>query len=357
MKTYKDVFEKVINLENLFSAWEEFKHGKGSRPDVELFERDLEPNVFGLNGDLKCGNYKHGLYTGFFIADPKRRHVHKAIVRDRVLHHAVFSILNPIFEPTFIAASFSCRIGKGSHRGVEAVAGMLKKVSRNNSRPCYVLKCDIRKFFDTINHHILLSRLSRKIRDVKMMSLLRELIESYSSEAEFMRERERERESCGASRQKGIPIGNLTSQLFANVYMNEFDQFVKHILKVTYYARYTDDFIIVSTDRMYLNNLLAPIQDFFGNTLRLELHPHKMTVRKYSQGIDFLGYVILPHCRLVRKRSWKRMLRKFRVKVSGYRQGKITAESLEQSLHSYAGALSHADAYDLLELLENQRLL
>ena len=166
----------------------------------------------------------------------------------------------------------------------------------------------------------------------------------------------RERESNSASRHRGIPIGNLTSQLFANVYMNHFDQFMKHDLKVENYARYTDDFIIVSHDRAYLENLIQLIQDFLQNRLLLNLHPKKIMIRKYSHGIDFLGYVILPYYRLIRKRTWKRMLRKFRAKAKDFRHGKISEENLNQSLQSYLGILSHADTYDISEFLKNQKL-
>ena len=195
MRRYKNLFDKVIELDNLFLAWDEFKVGKRSRPDVELFELELEKHLFTLRGELQNQTYKHSGYTNFFINDPKRRHIHKATVRDRIVHHAVFTILNPIFENMFIDNSFSCRIGKGSHRGVEAVADMLRKESRNNSRPCYALKCDVKKFFDSIDHQILLAFLSERIRDTKMMNLLTELVESYENFASFgERERERERE-------------------------------------------------------------------------------------------------------------------------------------------------------------------
>src|SRR3989344_4689233 len=302
MKIYKDVFNKIVDLEHLFLAWTEFKRGKGSRADVMEFEMNLEPNLFELHRDIEKMTYKHGQYFGFFITDPKRRHVHKATVRDRVLHHAVFTILNHIFEPTFIACSFSCRVGKGSHKGIDAVQTMLRRESWNNSRVCYALKCDIKKFFDTIDHDILLSFIARKIKDIKMMRLTKELVESCKNETEFKRERE---SKTPQTFRKGIPIGNLTSQLFANIYMNEFDQFMKHVLKVKHYARYTDDFIVVSSNREYLYELLPLIKDFLKKLLRLELHPNKMTLRKYSQGIDFLGDIILPHCRLIRNRTRK----------------------------------------------------
>jgi retron-type reverse transcriptase len=356
MKVYKDIFNKIINIEHLFLAWNEFKLGKGSRPDVIDFEMDLEPNLFELHRELASMTYKHCPYSGFFITDPKRRHVHKASVRDRVLHHAIFNILNPIFEPTFIASSFSCRENKGSHKGVEMVQRMLLKESENNTAPCYALKCDIRKFFDSIDHKVLLSILYKKIKDQKARWLLQEIVGSFENEkSEIKRERERERESM-ALRAKGIPIGNLTSQLFANVYMNEFDQFVKHVLKIQHYARYTDDFIIVARDKEYLNNLIKPIEDFLNKTLCLDLHPEKILIRKYSHGIDFLGYVILPYHKLVRKRTWKRMLRKFRAKIRENRSGRLAEESINQSLQSYLGILGHANTHKITEVLKNQKL-
>ena len=193
MKTYKNLFDKTIELDNLFSAWDEFKKGKTSRPDVGLFELGLETHIFKLHEELRDETYTHDPYEGFFISDPKRRHIHKATVRDRVIHHAVFSVLNPLFEKTFIAHSFSCRIGKGSHKGVEALADMLRKESKNNTRACYALKCDVQKFFDSIDHEILISFLQKRIRGKKMMRLLIRLVESYREEkAEFKRERERE---------------------------------------------------------------------------------------------------------------------------------------------------------------------
>lgn len=172
-----------------------------SKIDVMEFEYKLEQNIFDLHYELQNQTYKHGAYSGFQICDPKQRQIHKAFVRDRVLHHAVFKIINPIFEPTFIPNSFSCRIGKGNHKGVTALAKMLRKVSRNNARQCFVLKCDVRKFFDSIDHKILISLLERKIRDEAVIWLLREFIESYKVENR-KQEREREREYFCASRKR-----------------------------------------------------------------------------------------------------------------------------------------------------------
>ncbi len=187
---YKNLFNKIISLENLFDAWNQFKLGKRLKPDVMQFELELEKNVFDLYSELQNKTYSHAPYSGFFITDPKLRHIHKATVRDRVVHHAVYNILYPIFEITFIQNSFSCRIGKGTHKGVIAVKEMLRKVSRNNTRGCYALKCDIRKFFDSVDQEILLSILKRRIGDKDVLWLMERLIHSYNAKSGITRERE-----------------------------------------------------------------------------------------------------------------------------------------------------------------------
>lgn len=190
MKIYKDLYWSIISPQALFRAWEIFKSDKRNKPDVTEFELNLEQNIFDLYRDLKSETYKHGPYRGFWIHDPKLRRIHKATVRDRVLHHAVFYVLNRIFEPTFINDSYSCRINKGTHKGVEKVTNMLRAASKNNTRQCYALKCDVRKFFDSVDRQVLKNILDRKIKDKKTISLLGEIIESYEKSG-TLRERER----------------------------------------------------------------------------------------------------------------------------------------------------------------------
>ncbi len=345
MKIYKDLYWLIISPSALFRAWEVFKSDKKNKFDVMDFELELEKNIFGLYRDLKNGTYKHGPYKGFWIHDSKLRRIHKATVRDRVLHHAIFNVLNPIFESTFISNSFSCRIGKGSHKGVLCLRRMLNKESQNNTRQCYALKCDIRKFFDSINHDILLGILDRKIKDQKMMNLIREIIGSFYSENSDL--------FC----KKGVPIGNLTSQIFANIYMNEFDQFVRHKLKVKYYARYTDDFVIVSRNKEYLTGLISLIGEFLGKNLRLELHPKKVEIIPYHKGVDFLGYVVFPHHILVRKKTKNRIIKKLTLRLDQYQKGMIEKKTFQASLQSYLGVLSHANAYEFSENLKNNFFL
>ncbi len=337
MRIYKNIFEEIISPENLFSAWDSFKSDKRSKSDVQNFEWNLEQNIFQLHRDLKDKLYKHGPYAGFYITDPKQRHIHKATVRDRVLHHAVFSVVNPIFEPTFIPTSFSCRVGYGTHKGVEALKNITRKVSENNTKQCFVLKCDVRKFFDSVNHEILLSIIKKRIKDDDAVWLLNSIVRSYES-----------------APGKGIPIGNLTSQLFANVYMNELDQFVKHRLNIKHYVRYTDDFAIISKNPEELKSLLIPISEFLENELALTLHPNKSILRSVCQGVDFLGYTTFPKYRLIRTKTKHRMFKKLEKRMKEYESGDITKLNLEQSINSYLGVLSHANTHRLREKLLNR---
>lgn len=342
MKIYKNVYENIISLRNLFLAWEKFISDKKKKMDVCKFEFELEKNIFQLRRDLVSGQYCHEPYTSFYIQDPKQRHIHKASVRDRVFHHAVFRILNSIFEPTFIDNSLSYREGKGTHKGVYLLDRMTKKLSQNNHKRCFVLKCDVRKFFDTVDHTILIHLISRKIKDKDTMWLLKEIIGSFKSKYSNL------------FQAKGLPIGNLTSQLFANIYLNEFDQFMKHTLKVKNYIRYTDDFVIIANDRSYLENLIELIKKFLYDELVLELHLKKVTIRKLHSGVDFLGYIIFPHHRLLRTKTKKRALRNLQKRVLEYKSGLISKISLEQSLQSYFGVLSHANTYEFRNELKNK---
>ena len=342
MKIYKNIFNKIISLENLFSAWDKFKSDKQKKRDVQRFEWQLEENIFQLHRDLKYHRYKHGAYTSFYIRDPKQRHIHKAIVRDRILHHAVFAVLNPIFEPTFISNSLSCRIDKGTHKGIDILDKTLRQISGNNFKRCFALKCDIKKFFGTVDHSILLSIIRKRIKDSEAIRLLEEIVESFSSQYSTIFSK------------KGLPLGNLTSQLFANIYLNEFDQFVKQKLKVKPYIRYADDFIIVAQNKLYLENLIESIRSFLSDKLALELHPKKISIRKFHQGIDFLGYIVLPHHRLLRTKTKQRIFRKLRKRIEEYKKGVINKQALEQSLQSYLGVFSHANDYNLSNELKNQ---
>lgn len=342
MKIYKNLFNNIVSAKNLFSAWDKFKKGKRDKRDVQVFEWNLEKNIFRLHREIIGKTYKHRPYYSFKIFDPKPRNIEKAEVRDRIVHHAVFQVLNPIFEAGFISSSFSCRVGFGTHKGVHFLQNAIRKASKNGGVPCFALKCDIKKFFDTIDHDVLLAILKRKIKDNDTIWLLKQIISSFSSNCSLL------------GIEKGVPIGNLTSQLFANVYMNEFDAFIKQKLKIKYYLRYTDDFIILSEDKNYLEKLIPQIVSFLQEELRLKIHEEKTIIQKTSQGIDFLGYIVFNKYKLIRTKTKKRIVKKFNAKISDYRNGDTSRVSLSQSLQSYLGVLSHANTYDFENELKNQ---
>jgi len=325
------IFEKIISLENLFLAWQEFKRGKRKKSDVMVFEFKLEDNLFKLHWQLKNNYYQHGAYQCFSICDPKPRRIHKASVRDRILHHAVFRVLYSIFDPMFISDSYSCRLNKGTHRGVARLEYFTKRAGRHYKDNCFVLKCDISKFFASIDHDILKHLIHRRISDSSALNLIDIIIDSYSK----------------FENKKGLPLGNLTSQLFANIYLDELDKFIKHRLKARFYLRYTDDFIIVNQDENYLKRLIPDINEFLRQDLKLDLHPEKVMIRKLRQGIDFLGYVALPHYRVLRTKTKRRMFKKLKGKQAQFYSGEISRGSYEQARQSYFGILSHCNSYKL----------
>ena len=293
----------------------------------------MEDNIFQLRQELQARTYRHSDYTSFYVKDPKLRHIHKACVKDRVLHHAIFRILYPIFDADFIFDSYSCRIRKGTHRAVNRLQEFAMKASKTNTKNCFALKCDIKRFFGSVDQTILLSLIEKKIKNDNAMWLIREIVKSFSTDAN-----------------KGLPLGNITSQLFANVYLNELDQFVKHKLKVRYYIRYCDDFVIFGEDK-WLEKLIPRLSCFLGEKLKLLLHPNKIEIRKYRQGIDFLGYVSFPNHRILRTKTKKRMFRKMKQKRKELTQDKISRESFNQTLQSYLGMLRHCDSYELKQAL------
>lgn len=300
------------------------------------FEYNLENNLFNLYEKLKNKTYIPGKYSSFYVHDPKQRLIHKAPVLDRVVHHLVSKKLEEIFEPTFIAHSYSCRDGKGTHKGLRDLQRFTKKVGKNNTNECWALKCDIKKFFASVNQDILFKILSKKIADSDFLSLIFKIIYSFSQ----------------GNTKKGMPIGNLTSQLFANIYLNELDQYVKHKLRIRFYLRYMDDFIILSDKKFRLTELIPVIKNFLKVNLDLELHPDKIKIINLNHGIDFLGYVIFPHHIIPRTKTRKRLIKKIGERIMEYKKGSITAESLYQTIQSYLGYLQHSNAYKLSEKIK-----
>ena len=323
------LYDEIVSLRNLFLAWSEFKKdGKLKKKDVGIFAAELEENIFALHNELKTKVYKHGGYKKFIVCDPKRRTIHKASVRDRLLHHAIFRVLYPFFDKTFIFDSYSSRVGKGIHEAKKRFERFALKVSRNNSRPIFILKCDVNRFFDNIDHDLLSKFLNKKITDRRVMVLISNVIESFQKFPG-----------------KGIPLGNLTSQLFSNIYLDYFDQFVKRKLRIKFYIRYADDFVILSEDRGKLEKITPVLEKFMDERLSLKLHPRKISKRKWHQGIDFLGLVSFPYYSVLRAKTRKRIFGKLLQKKFYNDQGLIEAASFKQTVQSYKGILVHCRGF------------
>ncbi len=312
-------WEELISIKNLYTAWCDFSHGKRDKRDVQIFEASLEDELWNLHSDLKQGVYAHRGYTEFRIHDPKERVIHKATVRDRIVHRLVYNELLPMFHKRWLDCSFSCRPAFGQHRSVRYVRQMIVQASRNYRAPCTVVKLDIQKFFEHIDHEVLLKLLSRRVSDLCMRELLSKIVTSHSD-----------------SSITGLPIGNLTSQIFANVYLHELDWFVKHSLRQKFYARYADDFLCLVFSDTEAQKYITDVSKFLTERLRLTVHPRKIIVRTVEQGIDWLGIVLLDGYSVLRPATRARMFR--RVTSLMHVVGNETAR-VQSVFGSYSGLL------------------
>lgn len=299
-----------LSLSNLWRSWFAFKRGKKSTQELERFNYYLEENLYQLYEDLQSGNYKHQLYRKFIAIDDKRREILVASIRDRVVHRLMYQYLVDIHDETFIFDVWSCRKEKGLTEAIERTQYFLNKY------PKYaVWRADVKKFFDNINHQRLLDIISLKVSDAKAMHLLKEIINTYSVTE---RERERERRSA-ALQKKGIPIGNLTSQIFANIYLNELDRFIRHRIKPKAYLRYGDDFIIIEENMEDLKKIREITANFLEENLRLKVNSNNDIIVKTKWGLKFLGVKIFPKGRRLNKRNLQRIHDRISLKnISSY---------------------------------------
>ena len=330
MKYYTTSYKEIISLENLLLAYKEFRTGKSKKKDVIEFEFNLMQNLIDLHNDLRNYTYTHNKYINFKINDPKPRDIHKALVRDRVLHHAIYRQLYPFFDKTFISDSYSCRNNKGTHKSLDQFTNFTRKESENYTKQCFILKCDIKKFFASIDQDILLKILKRKIIDQNIISLLENILKSFCIENKTV---------------KGLPLGNLTSQLLVNIYMNEFDQYVKHTLKVKFYIRYVDDFVFISKDKKYLEDILENIKRYLEINLKLNLHENKVFIKTIYSGVDFLGFIHFPKYKILRTATKRRMFKK--LKENNYKENSVT---------SYLGLLGHGNTFKIKNKISDKSI-
>lgn len=344
MKTYNKLYEKLYSIENLISAFKKARKGKAKKDYVISFESNLNRNLKLLQKELKSKTYKPCKLKKFVIRDPKTRTIHKSLFRDRIVHHAIINLIQPIYEKRFIYDSFASRKLKGTHIAVKRFEYFVRKVSsngkkikkpfNNNSIQGYVFKADIKHYFDTINHKVLLDILKKHIKDEDLIELIKLVLENFDTPGG-----------------KGLPLGNYTSQFFANVYLNQLDYFVKHRLKAKYYIRYVDDFVILHKDKKKLKEYWNKINKYI-KCLKLELHPDKSEIHALRNGITFLGYRIFYNHKLLKKRNIRYFYKKFNKKLNLYRRGLIDKDKLDSFLQGWFGYSKFANTHNFNKRIE-----
>jgi RNA-directed DNA polymerase len=340
-KTYVNLYSQTINLKNLILAWRKARKHKTKKAYVIEFEANLRENLLKLQEELENQTYKPEPLVNFVIKDPKTRKISKSAFRDRIVHHAIIKIIEPIFDKTFIYDSCANRIGKGNLFAIKRFEKFVNKVSRNgkingwfnnNQIKGYCLKADIKHYFQEVNHKVLISILRKKLCDEKVISLIEKILKNSSNKMG-------ERGLC----KKGMPLGNLTSQFFANVYLNELDYFVKHKLKAKYYIRYVDDFVILHNSKEQLKIWKQEIDNFLRNELKLELHPEKSKIIPLSRGVDFVGFRNFYYYRLLRKRNIKSIY----FKIERFKLGIIDYEKILESFQGWNAYAKWANSFKL----------
>lgn len=341
MKTHKNLYPQLCSLGNLELAFRKARKRKTLKECVIIFESNLRENLLQLKSELETFTYKPKPIKTFIIKDPKTRKIGASDFRDRVVHHALCNVIAPIFEREFIYDSFANRKGKGVHAAIKRFEKFLGQVyyrqrrgGGNQKSGCteigaYALKADIRHYFDTVDHAVLLSAIRRRIRDAGVIWLIEVILKNHKTHIP----------------EKGMPLGNLTSQSFANVYLHELDLFVKHGLKAKYYLRYVDDFVILHRDKSILQKWENGINRFLNERLKIELHPEKSRIIPLKNGITLLGFRVFPRYRLLKKsnalRIWKR-LERFGHK---YRNGEMSREEIERSFDGWFAYAEFANTY------------
>ena len=333
----------MFTYKQLYGCYLKCRRNKRNTINQLRFEINAEQNLLRLQKELNSRTYQPTQSICFVVDRPKLREVFAADFRDRIVHHVLVEHLEATAEPKFIYDSYACRKNKGTHAAVKRLQYFTRSVAENNSRQAFCLQMDVRSFFVTMNKDILFSLVKKYTEDEDMIWLARVIIYNDCTEncrmtkgKDLLKHIPEHKTLFKQAKNKGLPIGNLTSQFFANVYLNELDQFVKHVLKCRYYMRYTDDALILHCDKSQLEKWIDEIDTFLKNKLGLELNAKKTIIRPVSDGIDYLGYVIRPFYILVRRRV-----------VNNLKQ-KIYDRTLNrQSYVSYLGHFKHANAHRL----------
>lgn len=349
-KRFDNLYLQLCDFGNLYEAWRKAAKGKRGSPAAANFEMNLADELIRLQQELVDESWKPGSYYSFTLRDPKQRLVSAAPFRDRVVHHALCNVTEAIFENTFIADSYANRRGKGMHAALDRVQCLMRRYP-------YVLQCDIRQFFPSVDHAILESLLFRKIADEAVRRLIHRIVESgvgihdknyrmvyFSGDDLF-----------SINRPRGLPIGNLTSQFWANVYLNELDQFVKRQLRCKGYVRYVDDFLLFGDDKPRLWAFKAAIRDFLCS-LRLVLHERSSTVYPVMHGIPFLGFRLYSEHRLLRRRNGVNFQRRLQRYYRAYARGEMSRDDLKRRILGWIAHAASANTWGLRRSLFAQPL-
>lgn len=321
----------LCSYENLFHAYKRAKKHKTTKRYVQRFEKDLEGNLMLLRAELLLHSYRPKPLVSFIIRDPKSRRISRSDFRDRVVHHALCNMIEPLFERSFIYDSYANRIGKGVIAALTRFNAFKREVSRNNTIGCYVLKADIRHYFDEVDHAILMDCLRDRISDPDVLWLIQVILSNFSS----------------SKAGKGMPLGNLTSQFFANVYLDRLDRYVKHCLRAEHYIRYVDDFVLMHSDRHTLSDWRYKIDDFLRSGLSLSLHCDKTKIIHLGDRFIFLGFRIYYHHRLPKRQNLLRFRKRLEIMAGEVHLYRQSYDLLYDSIEGWCAYAENSDSYHL----------
>lgn len=342
MKTYTHLFEQICSFDNLWAAYRQARRGKRTRPDVAAFDYQLERNLFALERALRDGSYTPGAYHHFYIREPKRRKISAAPFRDRVVHHALCNRIMPIFEARFIHNSYACRVGKGTHAALDRAQHYARRYR-------YVLQGDIVQFFPSVDHTVLRGLLARRVTDRRVLLLIDQLLASGVGvlESEYTPQYfPGDNLLTPLERPRGLPIGNLTSQFWANVYLHELDTFVAQELRAGAYVRYADDLLLFGDNKATLQAQRARISAKLAD-LRLVLHDRKTQIFPVETGIPFLGFRLFPTYRRLKRPNVIRFKRRMRRLFSQYAASQIRINHVQASIDGWVAHARHGSTYQL----------
>jgi len=358
-------FQKQL-LYDLFQAYYDARENKRNTINALKFEIDYEKKLFGLYEDLLSGKYEIGPSICFISFNPVKREVFAADFRDRIIHHLIYNYISPFFENLFINDSYSCRPGKGTSCGIKRLNYFIRSCSENYKKNCYILKLDIEGYFMSIDKNILYKKVESLLQTKRpnldldfLLPLIRKVIFHDPIKNCIIRGRRadwfglpKSKSLFYAGKNKGLPIGNLTSQLFGNVYLNDFDHFMKRKLVLRYYGRYVDDIVIVHQNKEYLKSIIPTVRKYLKDNLFLELHPNKIYIQYFSKGVSFLGAIIKPYRIYVKNKTKGNFYKKLIIwrRIISEKGGKITKNDLKKILacvNSYLGIMGQYNTHKL----------